>query len=483
MSPISHHRGSSRSRRPGMLLAGLLALCWVDHACAQTVSAGNTSNSGISDGKTSAGIRLVHLRLNDPKEQHLAFFWRDRHVLQNPDKVGMSVLATSLVMTGGSAALDGGALGEDLKDIGASLGMRRTTAFTLGELAAPSDGVNEAAEILRQLVMTPRLPEKSLERAKRASTASVRAARERPGSIAERVMSEIMIGDHVVGRWSSLEPSSVITSVTTADIDTWRKSIMARDNLVVVSAGQMTREESGAVVDRIFGDLPEKAALVAAIPFEPRQVSKTIVIERPVEQSIILAGNATRWNGGTEGQSRAIAMTILGGGSSSRLYVAIRERLGAAYGAQSGISAMLAGHFRLSMQASVANEKVGPALAAMHAEYARFLRDGVTEGEVAPIKTRMLTSQAETMRRPGSAASAIRSAITLGMPFDAPDSYAERLGQISAADINALIREKLHASLLTVIVTPSASVLEGSGIKPDCIITSVDDLKTCTVFP
>jgi zinc protease len=444
---------------------------------------GKIIDSKISDGKTAAGIRMVHVRMDDAKEQNLAFFWRDRHVLHNPDKVGMLVLATSLLMTGGSQALDGGALGEDLKDLGAGISMRRTMAFTLGELSAPNEAINETADLLKQVIATPRLPEKSLERAKRSAVGSVKAARERPAAIAERAMSALFVGDHVLGSVASFEPPTVITSVTTSDIDAWRKAVLARDNLVVVSAGRLTREESAALVDRIFGALPETAVIVPAIPFEPRHVARTIVIERPVEQSIILAGTTTRWNSANDGQSRSIAMNILGGGTSSRLFVAIREKLGAAYGAQAGISAMLGGHFQFSMQASVANEKVGPALAAMHGEHARFIRDGVTEAEVAPIKTRMLTSQAETMRRPGSAASAIRTALTLGMPFDSPDSFGDRLSKISAADISTLIKDRLKAQLTTIVVTPSAAALAGEGITVDCVIKSLDELKTCKLNP
>jgi zinc protease len=479
----THHsmqRAWFRRSLLGLLAAGSLALLAIDRASAQSSPAVVQTHSGISDGKTAAGIRMVHMRLDDAKEQNLAFFWRDRHVLHNPDKVGMLVLATSLLMTGGSQALDGGALGEDLKDLGAGISMRRTMAYTLGELSAPNEAINETADLLKQVIATPRLPEKSLERAKRSS---VKAARERPAAIAERVLSDLLVGDHVLGTAWRFEPSTVITSVTTSDIDAWRKAVMARDNLVVVSAGRLTREDSAQLVDRIFGALPESAVIVPATPFQPRQVARTIVIERPVEQSIIMAGNTTRWNSAVEGQSRSIAMSILGGSSSSRLFVAIRDKLGAAYGAQAGISAMLAGHFQFSMQASVANEKVGPALAAMHGEYARFIRDGVTEAEVAPIKTRMVTSQAETMRRPGSAASAIRTALTLGMPFDAPDSFGDRLSKISAVDINAVIKDKLNASLTTIVVTPSVAALEGSGLTVDCVIKSLDELKSCKLNP
>ncbi len=132
----------------------------------------------------------------------------------------------------------------------------------------------------------------------------------------------------------------MITSVELADVEAWRKAILARRNLIIVSAGPLTRRGAAALADRMVGDLPAESQEGEPVPFTlPPPRARTIVIERPVEQSVIVAGGPVRWaSAGADGAARAMAMSVLGGGFRSRLYGAIREKLGAAYGASAGVS-------------------------------------------------------------------------------------------------------------------------------------------------
>ncbi len=259
-------------------------------------------------------------------------------------------------------------------------------------------------------------------------------------------------------------------------MDAWRKAVLAKSNLTVVSAGPLPREAASALADRVFGDLPEDSREGEPVPFTlPAAKARTIVIERPVEQSVIVAGGPVRWgSGGAEGAARAMALSVLGGGNRSRLFVAVRERLGAAYGASAGISQIAGANGVLAMESSVANEKVGEALAAMRQEYATFREGGVKPDEIEPIKRRMANSFAETMRRPGSAAGAIRGALLNGLPPDSPDRQVGWIRRQNVESVNALIRERLPDALTVIVVTPKAE-----GLGADCVIGGLDELQRC----
>ncbi len=126
------------------------------------------------------------------------------------------------------------------------------------------------------------------------------------------------------------------------------------------------------------------------------------------------------------------------------------------------------------MESSVANDKVSEALAAMRQEYAAFREGGVKSDEIEPIKQRMANSFAETMRRPGSAAGAIRAALLNGLPPDAPDRQAGWIRRQTVEGVNALIRERLPEALTVIVVTPKAE-----GLGADCVISGLDELKRC----
>ncbi len=430
----------------------------------------------ISDGRTPGGIRLVHILLKDEKDQSFSMAWRDRLIQHTPEKAGLLQLAPALVAAGGAGALDAGALEEELKDIGGyfSLSRGRTAAF--GDVAAPRAQFEATLKLLRSALTEPRLPAITLERRKRFLLNGRKANREKAESLAREAMTLALTGDHPVAATVSLTPVTLVSSVTIADVDAWRKAILARSNLTVVSAGPLTREAASELVDSTFGDLPERDSDKEGIAFVRAPVlARTIVIESPVAQSAILAGGSVLWGGsGAEGVSRGLAMSVLGGGARSRLFIAVREKLGAAYGASAGISPILGRDGIFSMEAAVANDKVGVALAAMRSEYALLRDKGVTADEIDPIKRRMTSGFPESMRRSSSASSLIRGAIQNGLPFDAPDRQIGWINAQTADGINTMVRERLPEKLMVIIVAPTAE-----GLGADCVIKSLDELKTC----
>ncbi len=458
------------------MFLSLTATALPAHAQQAPTAATSARSFAISDGRTPGGIRLVHILLKDEKDQSFSMAWRDRLIQHTPDKAGLLQLAPALVAVGGAGALDAGALEEELKDIGGyfSLSRGRTAAF--GDVAAPREQFEATLKLLRSALMEPRLPTITLERRKRFLLNGRKANREKAESLAREAMTLALTGDHPLAATVGLTPLSTVSSITVADVDAWRKSILARSNLTVVSAGPLTREAASDLIDNTFGDLPEKDADKDGIAFQRvPTLAKTIVIESPVAQSAILAGGSVLWGGsGAEGVSRGLAMSVLGGGARSRLFIAVREKLGAAYGASAGISPILGRDGIFSMEAAVANDKVAVALAAMRAEYALFREKGVTADEIDPIKRRMVSGFPESMRRSGSASGLIRGAIQNGLPFDAPDRQIGWINAHTADGINAMLRERLPDKLMVVIVAPSAE-----GLGADCVIKQLDELKTC----
>ncbi len=466
-------------RTCGIVLALLLSAAtpaFAQTPAAEAPAAETARSYGISDGRTPGGLRLVHILLPGEKDQVFSLAWRDRLTQRAPEKAGLLLLAPGLLQSGGAGALDGGALEEELRDIGAGLSLSRTRTATIGQVSAQAKDFEAAAMLMRSVLTEPRLPRITLERQKRFRLNEARGGRERAATIAQQALALSIIGDHPFAATIGFRPDSTISSVELSDVDAWRKAILARRNLTIVSAGPLPRDAAASLADRAFGDLPADSQEGEPVPFTlPQPKARTIVIERPVEQSVIVAGGPVRWaSGGADGAARAMAMSVLGSGFRSRLYSAIREKLGAAYGASAGVSAIAGQNGVFAMESSVANDKVGAALAAMRQEYATFREGGVKPDEIEPIKQRMVNSFAETMRRPGSAAAAIRGAFLNGLPPDSPDRQVGWIRRQNAESVSALVRERLPDALTVILVTPKAE-----GLGADCVIGSLDELSRC----
>lgn len=460
---------------------GILAtahLCDEAHAQSAAVPAAEIPRMAINEGITAGGVRLVHRYLPGETEHSFAFHWRDQHLLQNLDKAGLQFLAPQVAVYGGSRRLNAGALEEEIKDLGVSIRVNRSRTLTLGELSGLATAMDDAAKLVREVLVEPRMPAITLRRRQRDLLASIRASAADGEAMARETMILAVVGDVPLARSVTLRPTSTVSDVTLDDIQNWHRSVLARDNLTVVSAGPLPRHEAERLTDVMFAGLPAHAARLPDLSFEPRRANRTIVVTRQVPQSVLIMGAAVNWSGtGATGVSREIARTALGG-SNGRLFIAIREQLGAAYGASASFSPLLMQHNMFSMQASVAHDKLGVARAAMRKEYDTFLEQGVNATIVGANQRRLRAAHADQMRRGSSSASVIRGGLINGQTIEFINRVPDWIDGQKAETINAMIREHLPTELITVIVTPSAD-----GLNADCVIADTAEIERCFAKP
>ena len=124
-----------------------------------------------------------------------------------------------------------------------------------------------------------------------------------------------------------------VTTVTPADLKAYVGRVFARDNLKVAIVGNVDAATAGAIVDRIFGSLPEKADLASVAAAKPQGLGRKIMVDLDVPA----IGGDDRRRRHSDKRSRTfmaayIVNEILGGGSFvSRLYREVREVRGLAY--------------------------------------------------------------------------------------------------------------------------------------------------------
>jgi predicted Zn-dependent peptidase len=167
---------------------------------------------------------------------------------------------------------------------------------------------------------------------------------------------------------------------------------------------------------------------------------------------------------------------VLGGGSSGRLFVALRDQLGATYGAYSRLSDIDRVTQALLISTAVANDSVSKVIATIKAEYARFLEHGVTEAELEETKTRSLTNLRANIDSAGTMATTLRWVALRGnYPTNYyPENYERHVRGITRAQVNAEILASFPRILTIVVVAPSAA-----GLNADCVIKSLDEIARC----
>ena len=168
--------------------------------------------------------------------------------------------------------------------------------------------------------------------------------------------------------------------------------MFAKDTLKIAVVGDIDAQTLGKVLDRVFGELPEKADLVP-IPFvEPKKGGDLQIIEMPVPQSVATFGLAGIPRKDPDFIPAFVMNHILGGGGfSSRLMEEVREKRGLAYSVYSYLqpyqhTAIFAGGV------ATKNEEIGQSLEVIRAELERMATEGPTPEELENAKSYLIGS-------------------------------------------------------------------------------------------
>jgi len=354
--------------------------------------------------------------------------------LDAPGKRGATYFMAGLLEEG-AADMDAAAFAARRESLGAVLSFDAyddavsVSARFLTENRAPS------ADLLRAALVQPRFDPEAIERV-RAQILSIIAAREKdPDEIATETLDRLAFDGHPYGS----APEGTVDSVTALSRDdlvaAWRGAI-ARDRLVIGAAGDITGEELGRLLDRVFGDLPAKGAPMP--PDAPWRLSGgTTVVPFPSPQSIAYFAQRGLRRHDPDFIAAYVLNHILGGGGfGSILMQEIREKRGLTYGV--GTYLVPKDHAELLIgRVASSNETIAEAIALVRQIWERVARGELTAEELDAAK-RYLTG-AYPLRFDGNGNIA---RILVGMQLDRmPASYVnERNALVEAVTLDDLRR-------------------------------------------
>src|SRR5205823_5818758 len=124
-----------------------------------------------------------------------------------------------------------------------------------------------------------------------------------------------------------------------------------------------------------------------------RASGKRIVLEQPGVETVISAGGPTALTVSPDLYRAELVRALLMGelGSQTGLNAALRERLGATYWVNVTLASMDANTKYLLIRTLVANDKAASGIAALLAEYSRFLAEGVPDNELEAFKSAFIS--------------------------------------------------------------------------------------------
>jgi zinc protease len=311
------------------------------------------------------------------------------------DKAGTAHLAADL-LDEGAGNLDSKTFHERLENHAIEMTFQVGRDYLHGSLRSLSEHRDEAFDLLRLALTSPRFDADAVERVRGQELAALQRDTTNPNDLASRRWWETAFPGHPYGR-ESKGTLETMPRVTVDDLRTYVRRVLARNELTVSIVGDVDAKTAGELVDRAFAGLPAKNDLKPVANATPAGLGRRIVINVDVPQAVVTFGGQGIARDDPEFMTAYIVNHILGGGSfSSRLYKEVREKRGLAYGVSDSLVWFKRAAVVVGGTATRA-DRTADALAVIEHEVKRMAQEGPTPDELEAAKSFLKGSYALTL--------------------------------------------------------------------------------------
>ncbi len=413
-------------------------------------SAADAQVGKIERIKTPAGIEFWFVR-DDTLPILSVNFAFDGGASQDPaDRAGLAY-TTAATLDEGAGELDAKAFQERLERRAISLSFNADRDTFRGSLRMLSEDREEAFELLRLALNSPRFDQEAIDRIRASILAANKRALTNPDEVAGLRWFSQAFPNHPYGRPVKGDEKS-IAGIERAMLFDYVKKNLARSNLKIAVVGSIGSEELARLVDNAFGKLPAKADLVTIPEAKPQLLGTREVVDLNIPQTTITFGGIGLKRKDPDFIPAFVLNHILGGGSfSSRLYREVREKRGLAYSVYSYLSTLdYAGLFMGGT--STRNDRAAETLQIIEQEIARLAQEGPTAEELAQAKSYLTGSYLLHFDTSAKVAQQLLEIQLEDLGIDYFQRRNSMVNAVSAEDVRRAAKRLLGDSKLLVIM-------------------------------
>ncbi|HKS20891.1 MAG TPA: pitrilysin family protein [Bradyrhizobium sp.] len=367
-----------------------------------------------------------------------------------PGKPGVGNMVAGL-LDEGSGDLDSKTYHERLDRRAIELSFSSSRDQLRGSLRMLKDNKDEAFDLLRMALTSPRFEAADVERIRTQVLSGLRRDTTNPTSLASRKFLEVAFGDHPYGRPATGTLESV-PGINVADMKDYVARVLARDGLRIAVVGDVDPDTLGKLLDKTFGTLPANAKLAPVADVEAAKPPQRAFIPLDVPQTVVTFGGPGIRRHDPDFMAGYVVNHILGGGGlSSRLYREVREKRGLAYSVYEALvwmdhSAVFVGN------TGTRADRAGETVDAVEKEVRRIAEEGPTQQELDDAKSYLKGSQMLALDTSSKLAQALLQYQLDNLPIDYIEKRNALVDAVSLDDARRAAKRLWGQGLLTVIV-------------------------------
>ena len=381
---------------------------------------------------------------------------------------------TAALLSDGSATLDALQFSDRLLDQGASFSAGAGGDVTSVQMNALAARLDASLDLFADAILHPGFRESDVEREKKLRIAGIAQTKQNPISEALRLSPTLVYGpDHAYGALSS---EATVAALTRDDLVRYHRAWFHPNAATLVVVGDTTLAAILPRLETRFGGWQPGAQPVKNIgPVAPAPSSVIYLVDKPgASQTVISASLVAPPRLNPDDLAIDAMNTVLGGAFTSRLNMNLREDKHWSYGAQSFIR-KFKGPSLFSAFAPVQTDKTRESFLEMRRELSEILKERpVTEQDLILAQNNLTLSLPGQWETGAAVAATLSDIAVYGLPDTYYDTYAQRIGALTPADMARAASLVIKPASLTWVVVGDRSKIE-EGLRATGAVVKVVD--------
>jgi zinc protease len=360
-------------------------------------------------------------------------FHRAGAAFDPPDQPGLAHL-TGALLTRGAGKRTAQEIDAGIEFVGGSLEAGAGRDGLTASLSVLKRDLGLGLDLLADVVLRPAFPEAELKRKVPEIQAAIQRSEEDPETVAARALGRLVFPGHPYGTPVEGTRESV-GRLTRDDVVGFWQARVRPDTTIIVVVGAVSLDEARREVVGRFGAWPRPGPPPPAAPAPPTEAAPRVeTISRELTQATIVLGRTAVNQSDPDYFPLAVASYVLGGGSASRLYGRVRNEGGLAYAVFSHLTPGKYGA-AFTVSAQTRNPEVNRVLTILREEVGRIGREPVAARELELAKSYLIGSFPLRLDTSSKVADFLVGVEEMGLGLDYADRYRERIGRVTAADV------------------------------------------------
>lgn len=367
---------------------------------------------------------------------------------------------TAQLLNKGTKSKTGRQLAEEIERLGATLQIHASYGgeSTSLQLTALKDTFEKALRTTADVLVNPTFPEEEVNRLRERELSAIPQMLMSPDYLVSSRFGSALYGAHPL----AVEGPTVqsLSQLTRAQLVKWHRERYAPQNAILTIAGDVDTQSLLSKIKLLSFVWTRMAFEPALAPVpEPAAERRILVVNRPGSvQTTLRLGNLAIDRRHEDYFALTIANRVLGGGSSGRLFLNLREAKGYTYGIYSQLQARRqTGPWQIS--GDLKADASADAMREILREIERLRHEPVPASELEEAKRSIVASFALSLEQPSRIMQYAADRYRYRFPADYWDQYPAHLAAVTADDVLRVAQRYLDPARLQIVAVGDAAQL------------------------